>query len=817
MSHIVKSRGLACLVAVYALGFVSVNNCSSSTEEPESVMETTRAGSLKRGQPAGPRASGDDPHSRRENSQSLTQAQATAADLIAEGAIYEATGQLDLAFKKYAAALLIGRLSGNHYVVGAALNNLGVVRRHWGDFDEAMKYFDEAAGHAIQADRKDLAAQILANIGNVQALSSRPRAAIHFLEKALAFAMELGLRELEAATLDELASAYARLGDRVNAEQLQDAGLIVARAVGRKDRIGIVLGNVGDRYGSWQQYDKAIEYYEEALGILTDIGADRDVASCLGNIGNIRLLQGLHSEAVAALAASIALLEKIRKTAPGSLRREYLASQMATYELLTLAYIRSGNVALAFETVELSRAKYLAEQLVDMDSVPPVVGIRKTQLNIAATEAVLIFANTRHEDFVSFLLTDTFLHGNEMSHRAFLESVEGEHAHALERRRSATNGSVRDYLLEQRKVIGAYRERGSFEAAIVLYRDSLLSGATHADRGIELNENRDTVDPQKLGHLLYSLLIKPIEHRLQGKDRLTIVPDGILSIIPFETLIDDGGKYLVERFEIRYVHSMSVLDHIGRRRYEERKPLIAFGGATYEKAADPAPGEFSRSGLQEQVQRSLEQGLSLRSAYGELGTPNWAELPGTLKEVLAIGSIVPEAKLMVGDAVDESALKLMSRSRELEKFQILHFATHGVVVPEIPELSAIVLSQFGTQRNGEDGYLRMGEIADLHLKADMVVLSACDTGLGKIYSGEGLVGLTQSFLIAGSNAIVVSLWKIDDQSTAALMPSVYQHSQASGASYVQSITAVKRRFLSGEFGEELSSPYHWAPFVYYGQ
>jgi CHAT domain-containing protein len=159
----------------------------------------------------------------------------------------------------------------------------------------------------------------------------------------------------------------------------------------------------------------------------------------------------------------------------------------------------------------------------------------------------------------------------------------------------------------------------------------------------------------------------------------------------------------------------------------------------------------------------------------------------------------------------------MSQSGELAKYKVLHFATHGLVCQEMPELSALVLSQFKEEKDGEDGYLRMGEIAQLKLKADFVNLSACETGLGRIYNGEGVVGLTQAFLLAGANGLSVSLWQVADESTAKFMVELYKTAQTNGGNYAEAMTQVKRRFIKGEFGEKYKQPFYWAPFVYYGK
>lgn len=173
-------------------------------------------------------------------------------------------------------------------------------------------------------------------------------------------------------------------------------------------------------------------------------------------------------------------------------------------------------------------------------------------------------------------------------------------------------------------------------------------------------------------------------------------------------------------------------------------------------------------------------------------------------------------EVITGKNVTEKRIKDLSASGELSKYKVIHFATHGVVVPSIPELSALVLSQFKEERDNEDGYLRMGEIAKLKLQADFVNLSACETGLGKIYGGEGVVGLTQAFLIAGANGLSVSLWEVADESTSKFMVGMYELVENKGYDYATAMTEVKRRFIRGEFGERYKAPFYWAAFVYYG-
>jgi CHAT domain-containing protein len=316
--------------------------------------------------------------------------------------------------------------------------------------------------------------------------------------------------------------------------------------------------------------------------------------------------------------------------------------------------------------------------------------------------------------------------------------------------------------------------------------------------------------------------------------------------------VDDQGRYLVETYQIAYAHSLGVLELIEQREYDpDRKPLLAFGGAVYEKQTyqeDMVENEAQLVYLQKQVDFALKRGSPLREVYAQLGRGEWENLPGTLVEVKTIQDVVEGAELVTGADVNETIVKALSARGELANYTVLHFATHGVVNPIIPELSALVLSLPGNigvspepgsagdspalEGSGmnisdagetpalpgeEDGYLRAGEIVNLDIKADVVNLSACETGLGKLYNGEGVVGLTQAFLLAGANGLSVSLWSVADESTAQFMVAVYTLVEEEDVSYAEAITDVKRRFIRGDLGDTWKAPYFWAPFVYYGK
>ena len=201
--------------------------------------------------------------------------------------------------------------------------------------------------------------------------------------------------------------------------------------------------------------------------------------------------------------------------------------------------------------------------------------------------------------------------------------------------------------------------------------------------------------------------------------------------------------------------------------------------------------------LQKQVDILLRRKSSLRPIYVQLGRGGWENLPATLDEVKAIQTIVTGVDLLTGKNVNEMTVKHLSNIGELANYKVIHFATHGDANPYIPELSALVLSQ--VEEGEEDGYLRTGEIMKLNLKADFVNLSACETGMGRILKGEGVLGLTHSFLVAGANGISVSLWQVSDESTMQFMKKLYTLAKEKGISYKNALSVRFKKQLTAAF------------------
>ena len=251
-----------------------------------------------------------------------------------------------------------------------------------------------------------------------------------------------------------------------------------------------------------------------------------------------------------------------------------------------------------------------------------------------------------------------------------------------------------------------------------------------------------------------------------------------------------------------------------------RKEMIAFGGANYKKTdiLSQSNNIYTQNwdNIRSEGYHAIDNNLSLLELYKKIGSQNLEDIPESYNEVIAIKNNCSKCIIVTGDDVKESLIKELSASEELENFDLIHFATHGLIVPEFPELSALVLSS--NNDNKDDNFLRAGEILDLKLNADFVNLSACNTALAKSYFAEGSAnGLSHAFVAAGANSMSLSLWEVDDLSTRVFMESLYSKYNKGYGWFSRYFNEVKREFIEGVYGELYRAPYYWAPFVFYGE
>ena len=629
--------------------------------------------------------------------------------------------------------------------------------------------------------------------GHPEAAKTQAKAALSYLSSA-----EAGLNEIQGLIL--LSQAEHLLGNGKRASHLTEQ----------------VMEKVAAITYDWHP----VKYYE-----LLDAIAE----------GLIRNDQ--YELAYSNLIRSVEVKERLRRHSEGIARRDYLALQIQTYQRLLASLVETGRGEMAFKVAEISRAKMLAESLGEGDLQPELLSPSRIQRQMRDGQAIVYYANTDTPRPIVFLLTNSGFKARVL-----------EVGTALKQIREKYQDNIQSVLAEQ---AGAFSSDSSLTGKTdVGDTNALYQISTYYRHLLQQPNPADLPVIREIGRALDEALIAPLADDIGKRSQLLVLADGILNFLPFESLTDRSGKYLVEGFDISYIQSLSVLTMLNQRTYGDgRRPMLALGGAIYSEttyAQDMSRGavqlaSLDRGGLYRKV-----NGNAIGNLFSEIGIDSWVNLPGTLAEVNDISKIVAGARVLTGRDVNEPRVKSLSRSGELAQYKVLHFATHGIVTPTIPEMSSIVLSQSASAKGSDDGYLSMTEIAKLSIKADFVNLSACQTGLGRIYGGEGVVGLTQAFMVAGANGMSVSLWEVSDASTKEFMTGLYRLVNENDLTYSDAMNAMKRRFISGggvngislirrgvtvdiapkkmakpisplvSLPASYAHPYFWAAFVYYG-
>lgn len=328
---------------------------------------------------------------------------------------------------------------------------------------------------------------------------------------------------------------------------------------------------------------------------------------------------------------------------------------------------------------------------------------------------------------------------------------------------------------------------------------------------------------------LYKAVVEPVA-RMTGEKRLLIAADGALNYVPFEALVKSSESgdytsvpYLIKTNEIVYAPSASVIGAIR----QQQRPQV---GSSVLVLADPVfnSGDTrARGAAVSSTVAADTRGLGIQSALSDVSGQEPAPMDPAKMQGLALArlagtrseaeEIVKLTKTAGGQAdvwLDLDASEDNLEARDVRKYRVLHIATHGLLNAERPQFTGLVLSLVGNKT--EDGFLRTDEVFNLKLGSPLVILSACETGLGKEKRGEGVMGLTRAFIYAGAPTVGVSLWSVADKSTAELMTDFYKRLLTTGATPARPSAAMREAQLAMIAGKKYSAPFYWAPFVLVG-
>jgi CHAT domain-containing protein/tetratricopeptide (TPR) repeat protein len=746
---------------------------------------------------------------------------AEAVTLTNLGKLYgDSLGETGKALDCYEQALVLWRELGDRGKEASTLKNLGDLYQFQGEPRKALDYLEPALAIFEAEGRPRETAGLLVSIGDTRSRSGDGRKGAELLRRALAIQRRIGDRRGEALTLNDLGWVHLLLGQPREARTWFARAAPIFREVGDRPGETAVLASLAWVDAELGHPREAIESLGRILPSLAASGDRQTEAMALLALARARRAVGDLPAAGAAAEAGIARVEALRGgSASPELRTSFLASNQAFYgfyiDLLMELEARepgAGHAARALAASEEARARGLLDLLTESraglrQGIAPRLLAREAEAARTVNEA-----EERRHKLADAGAPPARLVPAERELRLRLtryDRVQSEirlasPGYALAQPRPLNLGQIQLQVVDADTLLLEYAlgDERSFLWAVT--PDSIASFELPPRVEIEaaarrahqlLAASRQTLARGQAGLALAELsrlLLRPAAGLL-GSKRLLIVADGALHFVPFAALPVPGtAEPLVAGHEIVTSPSASSLAVLRSELSSRRPPprTLAVVADPVFDAADPRVAHGTRRGA----------------------TPSpFARLPFSREEAESILALAPRDGRL--KALGFAASRETVLSGALRHYRIVHFATHGVLDAVHPELSGIVLSQVDPEGRPRDGFLRAHEIYRLSLPADLVVLSACGTALGREIHGEGLVGLTRGFQYAGARGVLVSLWEVEDRATAELMRLFYREVLRRGRTPAAALRAAQ---LSLQEEPGWQAPYYWAGFVLQG-
>ena len=727
------------------------------------------------------------------------------------GVAYHATGYYNRAIEFHQQRLTLAQDRADSIGQSQALSGLGAAYGTIGEYELAESYYQESL--VLMGENRAEKAQILGNLGLIAHARKQFDRAIEYHQQSLDLARETGNRATESRALSNLGLAYYARTDYDRAIEYHQQSLAIAQETVDRVSTARTWDNLGLAYYAQQQFDRAVESHRQSLALAEATGDRVLEARSLSNLGDALYQAGRIRESNQMLIAAIEQWESLRK----DLGNDDLSDDLSkvaifethdtTYSTLYENLVSQGEFDRALEIVERGRARAFVELLAGRLSPGTVPDI--TAPNLAQIQDV---ARSRNTTLVSYTVRRKIFETGGTRHlrdaelfiwviqptgdvdfrQVDLGSISLEDLVATSRESlgvrgvDANSASLAFAPGDRVKLHSDAPESEPWEVVAVDEENDLLSlrfpswneAIPPIDRPMsDVLDKVDSLrrfDPRLVQ--LHQLLIDPIADLLpqNPEDAIVFIPHQELFLVPFPALQDAEGTYLVKRHTMLSAPSIQALELSGRGGDGERGrwgEALIVGNPTMPNAA-AIPGEVPQPLI---------------------------PLPNAELEAEAIARMLGTEALIGGEATETAVIERM------ETAQIIHLATHGKLDDRRGIGSAIALSP----GDGRDGWLSAEEIFELNLDAELVFLSACNTGQGRI-TGDGAIGLSRALLSAGVESAIVSLWAVPDAPTADLTIAFYQNWQESG----DKATALRNAMLT--MMETHPNPRDWAAFTLVG-
>jgi CHAT domain-containing protein/Tfp pilus assembly protein PilF len=774
------------------------------------------------------------------------------------GALYKGLDQYDKALSHFEESLKISREFGNTAMIATNLNNIGNVYASLGKSDAALSYYQQSLKLDRQLNRPQRIAVTLNNIGMEYFRLGRYEKALDYLYEALGIEKKLNNPHSIAARLNNIGAVYLRQKRYKEAESV----FLERRNTGRRiAKTRLIHAGLVEVYLATKRYDEALALLRELPPNWRDSRNRR--MEYHTQYGLALKGKGILREASLELLKAVSIIEEVRRSVGE--RSEFFAGggyigRLVPYrELMAVlseladrgesqdnAFRLYGRDAAssAFYFAELTKARMFLEMMAgaarkyEEPQIPP--DIRNKEASIikelssvekdresafAKGEAAFHKLSRKEEELVKQLDTLVSYIRKHYPLYAALNYPKPIPATELPLK---DNEVLIEFGISDNTVIVFDVRKGGVNKS----HKATISGEELAEKVktfIEpLNSGRFSEFSARSAKMLYDLLLSDTAKTLKdASEKLIVVPDGILGFLPFEALVVKGGKdyrdstYAGDKWIITYSQSATSLALTRLLKPSTaKKPLFALGNPVYDKS-DPRyiaykqgkPGTVPAQNLKQYAFRGVtvlaKQGTPGDAvAWEELIYPALPETEDEVREIARLVGVKPDPPdILLGISATETNF----RNAPLKEYRYLHFATHADLPGKVKGINEpfIILGQ--VENRGDDGFLTLSEVLQLKLNADLVVLSACSTGKGKITEGEGVGNFARAFEHAGAKSVVVSLWEVASNAAVDYMKSFYGHIK-SGKEKAVALTLARK-----EIKAKYSHPFYWAVFVLYGE
>ena len=764
-------------------------------------------------------------------------------------------GNYALALDSHQQSLKLYERLGAKEGVAFALHSLGILQRVYGNYEQALGYFQKSLELTESLKRPDLASRNLSSIGAVYGLMGNQVKALDYHQASVRAGEISGSKFWTIFSLNSIGEIYASSGQLPQAVTHLEKALKLSEDLDYKDRIAYVSLSIGNIKYLEGDFSRALEFAERAIAIAKQTSSRDALWKGLTLAGKAYHAINQKEKAREVLAEATDTVELLRSNVDGQeLRSSYFATVQEPYEtyvdVLMQQHKQNPNEnydVLALQVNERSIARSLLETLNEARAdirmgVDPVLldrerrlqqelnarAARQLRINPADPEAALV---TKEIDVLTAQYQQTQAQIRQSSPRyaaltqpvpLTMQQIQAGVLDADTALLEYSIGEARSYLWFVTSTSHESFElpkRAELEAHVRRTVDLLGDGkrwATDSEISSQYEEQS-----RRLSRVLFP---PALMSKLKAK-RLLIVGGGALQYLPFGALRGNRQPLVID-YEIVRLPSASTLAVL-RREVANRAPVpqsvAVIADPVFEEIDERVKPKRSAEVVEEnqeaetRTSRALLQRAVEVWTKPEVGTAvqeslQIRRLPFTRFEAENILVNVPSQQSL--KATDFRANRETATSAELSKYRFIHFATHAILNSEHPELSGIVLSLVNEEGKPVDGFLRLHDIYNLNLPADLVVLSACQTGLGREIRGEGLVGLTRGFMYAGAPRVVASLWKVDDAATAELMKRFYA---AMLRDNLRPAAALRRAKVEMWKQKRWHAPYYWAAFELQGE